>query len=146
MLIFLTIYWGILWGPYPTCQPRWKSNYLQGREEGSSARMISGSPNSTPRKGVAEAEEEAAGGEVTATTVTTMDITCMTHPIAGFMEWNDTDSGGVSPKKILTRMGVMGAYMYSTRARVTRTLTTSIRFRKAGKMMGWSYLLCHIPE
>ena len=33
-LMFLTIYWDIGWGSSPTCTPRWKSNSLQGREEG----------------------------------------------------------------------------------------------------------------
>ena len=42
MLMFLTIYWEIGWYRYPTCPPMWKSNYLQGQEEGASARVIAG--------------------------------------------------------------------------------------------------------
>ena len=145
-LMLLKIYWDIGWVLSPTCTSRWKSNYLQGWEDGSSARVIAGYNNSTPREGVATAEEDTEGRDVTATAVTTLDLTGMTQPMAGFMEWNDTTSGGVSMAKNLTRMGAMGACMYSTIARVKRKPTTSRRSSKAGKIMGRSYLSCYIPE
>ena len=122
-------------GPFPTCSPMWQSNYLQGWAEGSSAREIAGYPNSTPREGVEASEEEATGKDVAATAVTTMDLTGTFQEIAGFMKWTDPNSGGVFPAKSLTRMGVMGAYMYSTSAIVTRTPATSRRFSNAVQMM-----------
>ena len=87
---------------------------------------------------MAVTEEEAAGRDVAATAVTTMDLTGTTQPMDGFMEWTAPTSGGVSMAKSLTRLLVMGAYMYSTSARVKRTPLTSRRFSKAGKMMGRS--------
>ena len=47
--------------------------------------MIAGFSNSNPREVVAVAEEDAAGGDVAAATVTTMDLTVQTYPMAGFM-------------------------------------------------------------
>ena len=92
------------------------------------------------------AEEEATSGDLVAAAVTTIYLTGNIQPMASFMEWTSPTSGGVYPAKSLTRLGVMGAYMYSTSARVTRTPTTSRRFSKAGKMMGRIYLSCHLPE
>ena len=87
---------------------------------------------------MAAAEEEAAGGDVEAAEVTTLDLTGTTQPMAGFMEWNVPTSGGVSLAKNLTRLGATGACMYSTSTRVTRIPSISRRFIKAGKMMGRS--------
>ena len=84
---------------------------------------------------MAATEEEAAGGDVVAAEVTTLDLTGTTQPMDGFMEWTATTSGEVSPVKSLTRLGAMGAYIYSTSARVTRTPATYIRFSKTGKIM-----------
>ena len=134
-LMFLTIDWEIGWILSPTCPQMWKSNYLQGQEDGSSARVISGSPNSNPREGVAAAEEEAAGGDVAAAEVTNMYLTGTTHPLDGLMEWTATTSGEISPAKSLTRLGVMGAYIYSTSARVTSTPATYRRLSNTGKIM-----------
>ena len=73
-----------------------------------------------------------------AAAVTTLDLTGMTQPMAGFIEWTAPTSGGVSPAKNLTRLGAMVACMYSTSTRVTRTPATYRRFSKAGNMMGRS--------
>ena len=93
--------------------------------------MITGSPNSTPREGVAAVYQEAAGVDVAAVAVATMDLAGTTQLMAGFMEWTIPTSGGVYPVKGLTRLGVRGAYMYSTSAIVTSKPATSIRFSKA---------------
>ena len=84
---------------------------------------------------MAVVEKKAAGGDVEATEVTTMDLTGTTQSLAGFMECNVPTSEGVSLEKNLTILGAMGACMYSTSARVTRTPATSRRFIKAGNMM-----------
>ena len=75
------------------------------------------------------------GRYMAATAVTTLDLTGTTYPMAGFMESNAPTSGGVSTENNLTRLGAMGACMYSTSARVTSTPATSRRFIKVGKMM-----------
>ena len=77
---------------------------------------------------MAASEEEAAGGYMGYTAVTTMYLTSTTHPMAGFMECTAPTSVGVSPEKSLTRLRVMGAYMYSTSPKVTRMPATSRRF------------------
>ena len=97
--------------------------------------MIARYPNSTPREDVAAAEEVSTGGAVAAAAVTTLDLTGTTHPMAGFMEWTDPTSGGISPENNLTRPREMGACMYSTSARVTRTPATSRRFSKTGNIL-----------
>ena len=137
-LMFLKIYWDIRLGPSPTCSPRQQYKSLQGHKEGSRASVIAGSPNSTPREAVSAAEEDTAGGDVASVAVTTLDLTGTTQTIDGFIEWTDTTSGGVSMAKNLTRMGAMGACMYSTRAIVKRTPAKSRRLSKAGKLTGRS--------
>ena len=71
-----------------------------------------------------------------AAAVTTLALRGMAHLMDGFMEWNALTSGGVSPVKNFTRLGSMGACIYSTSAIVTRTPATSRRFSNAGNMMG----------
>ena len=82
------------------------------------------------------AKEEAAGRDVADAAVTTLDLTGTTQIMDGFIEWTAQTSGGVSMEKFLTSLGAMGACMYSTSARVTKTPATSIRFSKAGNVMG----------
>ena len=68
--------------------------------------------------------------------VNTLDLTRMTQIMAGYMEWTDPTSGGVSLAKNLIRRGAMGACIFPTRERVIRTPYTYRRSSKAGKMMG----------
>ena len=101
--MYLNIYWETGWDPSPTCPPRWKSNYLQGREEGASARVNTGYPNSNPRDDVVVTEAEASVRDVADATVTTMALTCTVRLKAGFMEWTAPASGGIYPAKNLIR-------------------------------------------
>ena len=70
-----------------------------------------------------------------AAAVPTLDITGTTHSMAGFVEWNDPTSRGVSPENTFTRLGDMGPCMYSTSARVTWAHVTSRRYSKVGKII-----------
>ena len=85
------------------------------------------------------------GQDLAAAAVITLDLTGKTHPMADFVDFTALTSGVVYPSDNLTRLGVMGACMYSTIEIVIRTPAISRRFVKAGKIMGRIYLSCHIP-
>ena len=89
----------------------------------------------TPIEDVAEAEGEAAGGDVLDAAATNLDLISTTHILDVSMECNDPTSRGISPEKNLTSPGGIVACMFSTSARVIRTPATSISFIKAGMMM-----------
>ena len=74
--------------------------------------------------------------DVAAALATTLDLTRTTHIMAVSMEWTALNSGGLFTANNLTRPGEMGACMFSTSARVIRTPVISIRFCKAGMLMG----------
>ena len=95
---------------------------------------------------MAAAKEEAVGGAVASAVVTTLSLTNTTQIVAGSMEWTDLTSVGISLVKNLTWLGAMGACMYLTSARVISMPATSTRFNKTGKMMGRSWILCHILD
>ena len=100
--------------------------------------MVAGFKYSTPREGVAAAEEEAAGRDVSAVAVAPMALTSTTQIMAGSMEWTAPTSGDVSLENNLTRLGAMGACMYLRSTIVIMTSATSRRFSKAGRMVGRS--------
>ena len=67
------------------------------------------------RRGRGGGRGRGRGRDVAAAEVTTMDLTGKTQPMDGFVDCTALTSGGVSPSGNFTRLGAMGACMYSTR-------------------------------
>ena len=67
------------------------------------------------RRGRGGSRGRGRGRDVAAAEVTTMDLTGKTQPMDGFVDCTALTSGGVSPSGNFTRLGAMGACMYSTR-------------------------------